>query len=100
MKLPKCAATDRYQTFAFNAWTDASRNETADTEVPVPIRCTNLCCLFDRVTPLYDTTLRVHVSYPSSHREVEITAEEAVELIILASYLLRLVDSRRQPEER
>ena len=31
---------------------------------------------------------------PASHREVEITAEEAVELITLASYLLRIVDSR------
>ena len=36
---------------------------------------------------------------PASHREVEITAEEAVELITLASYLLRIVDSRSQSEE-
>ena len=36
---------------------------------------------------------------PGSHREVEITAEEAVELITFASYLLRIVDSRRQSEE-
>ena len=36
---------------------------------------------------------------PASHREVEITAEEAFELITLASYLLRIVDSRRQSEE-
>lgn len=33
---------------------------------------------------------------PASHREVEITAEEAVELITLASYLLRIVDTRSQ----
>ena len=36
---------------------------------------------------------------PGSHREVEITAEETVELIVLASYLLRIVDSRSQSEE-
>ena len=36
---------------------------------------------------------------PGSHREVEITAEEAVELITLASHLLRIVDSRKQSEE-
>ena len=36
---------------------------------------------------------------PGSHREVEITAEEAIELISSASYLLRIVDSRKQSEE-
>ena len=36
---------------------------------------------------------------PLGHREVNLTAEETVELIFLASYLLRIVDSRRQPEE-
>ena len=36
---------------------------------------------------------------PLGHREVNLTAEEAVELIFLASYLLRIVDSRKQPEE-
>ena len=35
---------------------------------------------------------------PSSHRDVEITTEEAVELIGLASYLLRIVDSRKQSD--
>ena len=36
---------------------------------------------------------------PGSHREVEITAEEAVEMITLASLLLRIVDSRSQSKE-
>ena len=36
---------------------------------------------------------------PGSHRDVDFTAEEAVELIVMASYLLRIVDSRSQLEE-
>ena len=35
---------------------------------------------------------------PSSHRNVEMTAEEAVEIIIFASHLLRIVYSRNQAD--
>ena len=33
---------------------------------------------------------------PLGHREVNLSAEEAVEMIFFASYLLRIIDSRRQ----
>ena len=36
---------------------------------------------------------------PLGHREVNLSAEEAVEMIFFASYLLRIVDSRGQLEE-
>ena len=36
---------------------------------------------------------------PLGHREVNLSAEEAVEMIFFASYLLRIVDSRSQLEE-
>ena len=36
---------------------------------------------------------------PLGHREVNLSSEEAVEMIFLASYLLRIVDSRSQSKE-
>ena len=35
---------------------------------------------------------------PRSHQDVEITEEEAAELIIFASHLLRIIDSRKSDE--
>ena len=35
---------------------------------------------------------------PSSHQDVEFTPEETAEIIIIASHLLRIVDSRRSPD--
>ena len=36
---------------------------------------------------------------PSSHHNIEYAPEEAAEIIIIASHLLRIVDSRSQSEE-
>ena len=58
--------------------------------------------LTDSEQPLPERQARAHLfagaigSYknPGSHRNVDFTAEEAAEVIIFASHLLRIVDSR------
>ena len=91
VKLPKYAATDRYQTLIFAVQPNTPRNGTANIEVRFPNLPANLRLLVNRVARQCDTTL-YRVSLPHRYARFMPTyiAKNQINILFLSAKLTQL----------